>query len=215
MENFTLHPNSIPQTLLHLPAFLHNRLTLLTMDNVFTPDLLNTPTFFQRLLKKPLKENAIIEVNNLLASKPLHDISVDEVIEIGNRYNVDLKAMFIDQLRALYERYVTRCFEDNALSADEANDLNYLRMLLLLDEGDISDIYEVYATNAFKTNLDETLSHGGIDDEKIAFLHKLQQSLNLPDELAKKITEEGKNIFLEMQLAKITDDERVSPEEME
>ena len=46
------------------------------MANVYKIKEYLRPTFFQRLFKNNPHENAIIEVNNLLALKPIKEISL-------------------------------------------------------------------------------------------------------------------------------------------
>ena len=53
----------------------------------FEEKKLKKPDFVQRLLGKQPKENAIIEINNLLARKGVKDVSFDEVREITHRYH--------------------------------------------------------------------------------------------------------------------------------
>lgn len=185
------------------------------MNKIYWIEELKRPNIFQRLFKKESKENALIELNNLLATKQLKEITLEEISEISSRYNVDLHHSFLTQLRELYERYLNRCFEDNVLSDSEVEELGYLRHLLILEEHEVSDLHEKSGGEIFKKSYDDSISNGSLEKSKEEFLDKLQKNLRLPDRVAEKISLESRHHLLDVQLNKITEDGKISPDEWE
>lgn len=183
------------------------------MYNVFTAEELANPGFFKRLLKQQLVENAIVEVNNLLATKPLMDIVTDEVQEIGARYNVDLHEVFSDQLKDMYRLYLNKCLEDNAISNQEIDELRHLSNLLLLDDEQVTTIHDELTSDIYKQNYDDVLNNTQSQTEKEVFIAALQQNLRMPDAQVARIKKASNDYFMDAQLDKIMDDKQVSDEE--
>lgn len=53
------------------------------------------PSFFGRIFGKQPKENVLIEINNLLALNQanLKNLSLDKILVIAEKYNVDINGM--------------------------------------------------------------------------------------------------------------------------
>ena len=71
---------------------------------IFNLEPLQEPSFLQRLFKIAPSENAIIEVNNLLAEneKNIKSVTVDNIISILGRYKTDLRHEFKASRIALF-----------------------------------------------------------------------------------------------------------------
>ena len=185
------------------------------MDNLYIKLELQNSGFFQRLLKNEPKENAFIEVNNLLATKPIKEIQLEEIEAISTKYKINLHEKFLNQLKELYERYLKKCFDDNILTDQEVDELTYLRHLLALEDYEVSEIHDKLGGDIYKKSYDEAINKGVLEESKKSFLSQLQKNLHLPDEIANKITSESRKNFINLQLGKIIEDGRVSPEEWE
>ena len=68
------------------------------MDNIYTKLELQSSGFFQKLLKNELRENALIEINNLLATKSIKEIQLEEIEAISAKYKINLHEKFPAQL---------------------------------------------------------------------------------------------------------------------
>jgi hypothetical protein len=71
------------------------------------------PSFFQRILKIEPKENALVEVNNLLVCKPTASIEETEITAISEKYKVNLRKKFLVGLKDLYRNNLLSCLADN------------------------------------------------------------------------------------------------------
>lgn len=184
-----------------------------SMDNLYPIKELKRPNFFQRLFNLVLKENAIIEINNLLGTKPLNGINIGEIESISAKYKVNLHKKFPDQLKELYQCYLSQCLADNVLTDIELNELNSLKHLLVLTDSEVSDLHINMASEIFRKSYDVAISNGTFEKSKEEFIDMLQKNLRLPDEIANKIIDEGRNHFLDVHLKKLASNRKISPEE--
>lgn len=185
------------------------------MENIYKTFEYQKPSIFQRLFKQEPKENAFIELNNLLARKNLKEIQIEQIEEISSKYKVDIRIKFLDRLKELYERYLEKCFADNYLTDEELEDLSLLKHLLLLKDFEINELHNKLGGDIYKRNYEDAIRNGTIEKSKEEFIYKLQQNLKLPDSIANKISSESRNQFMDIQLGKIIEDGKISPDEWE
>lgn len=95
-------------------------------------------SFFQKLFKQSVEQNAVIELNNLLATKSIKSISLEEVIEIEHRYKLTLNDVFRLNLEEFYAVYLNYCLGHYPLSKECIEELEHLKVLLSLDDDCIS-----------------------------------------------------------------------------
>jgi len=183
------------------------------MDNLYTIAELKQPNFFQQLFKILPKENAITEINNLLATKSLSEIKVEEIEAISAKYKIDLHEKLLVELKELYQHYLKHCFEDNILTDNDLDSLICLKYILMLNDSDVNELHTKLASDIFKESYDEAISNGTFGKSKEEFINTLQKNLRLSDEIAHQISEERRNHFMDMQLQKIVADRKISPEE--
>jgi hypothetical protein len=183
------------------------------MNTIYSIRELQSPSFFQKLIKKSPELNAYIEVNNLLATKIICDIKIEEIEEISTRYKLDLKSTFSNQFKELYLIYLKYCLTDSHLTENELQDLNHLKQLLALNNQEVSELHNRLATAIYKMSYNEVINDGQIDKNEQEFLDTLQKQIQLPEELANKISVDARKILLDKQLEKIIEDERISPDE--
>src|SRR5205807_10656586 len=84
------------------------------------------------------KEEAIIELNNLLAhAKELKQVSSQDIDAIASKYHIDFRKEFSEQREGFYSAYLEHCLADSTLSDDELVDLSHLKALLSLSDGTV------------------------------------------------------------------------------
>ncbi|MBC5994020.1 hypothetical protein [Pontibacter cellulosilyticus] len=170
-------------------------------------------SLLQRLLGQHPEENAVIELNNLLASKQIQKISRQEVGQIAQTYQTDFLRQFQRNMEEFYAVYLNHCLQDNILSQDELQSLKHLRGLLQLDERTVEGLHAKIGEQVYKASFEKAVADGRITPEEKAFLEKLEADLKLPEALAKKISEEVRGTFIQNYVASIIADERLSPSE--
>lgn len=183
------------------------------MTSPFSFIELKKASFFKKLLNTNPKENAIIEINNLFATKPLTTIQSTEILNISDKYKVNLPLEFPDSLLKFYETYLKECIKDSILTEDEIKDLAHLKNLLALSDLEIKKIHNQIAGEIYKKNYAEVINDGEISESERHFLSNIQKNLLLPQEIANKISNECRSIFMQSQFSQIISDQKVSPTE--
>lgn len=228
-ELYRIIYNSIPEEILTLPtrdiscqkknkSSADNSKTLsekpIESQTIYTKINLKQPGFIQRLFKTQPKENAIADLNNLLAKKPIKEIKLEEIEAISEKYEVNFYKEYADKLKELYLIYLKHCLEDKLLTDTEIDELSCLKHLLGITDSDIDTLHNKIATEIYKKSFEAAISDGRLEKEEQDFLQKLQNNLKLPIEMAYQISNESKNIFINNYISGIISDERLSTDEL-
>ncbi len=184
------------------------------MTQVFKTRPLKAQTFFQKLFRKHPPENAVVEIQNLLASKPILDVRRYEISQLLDKYkNANIFRIFKSDIEALYKRYLEHCLRDKAFSEKDLEELQHLKKLLNLTDKDVKALHEEVTKEIYREGVDEALADKRLDEQERDFLEKLQQDLKLPDEVANAVYVEACKALINKFLIKATEDKRLSPEE--
>ena len=98
-------------------------------SEVFLKKELKKPNIFQRLFKQLPKENALIEVNNLLASKAIRDITESDMSDISEKYKINIHQTFLANLLEMYAAQLKYALIDKKLTEEELDELRALKDL--------------------------------------------------------------------------------------
>lgn len=180
---------------------------------VFTRKSLKPQSFFQKIFRRQPPENAVTEINNLLASKPLLDVRLTEVSNILAKYKPNVLRLFAHDIMQLYERYLQHCLTDKALSDKDLEALNHLKRLLSLNDKAVKDIHLKVAKQIYKESVEEAVADRNLTAEEREFLRKLQTELTLPEEIATELQREVKQTMLTRFLLEAVADGQLSPDE--
>lgn len=181
--------------------------------NLFQTIPLRNTSLFQKIFKQLPEENAVIELNNILASKPIKDISTNEIEDIQNRYKLNLNKEFQLNLEEFYTVYLNYCLADKVLNEQELIELNHLKLILNLDDKTIDKLHAKIGEVVYKKSFLEAVADGRLTKNEEDFLNKLETTLRLPKELADKISSETRIQFIENHVSQIIADQRLSPDE--
>lgn len=194
-----------------------NNLTikLKIMHNPFSSEKPVQPKYLQRLFKIKQKENALVELINLLASKPLPEVKAIEIKAISTKYKVDIRHRFLSRLKELYTQYLLHCIADKKISDQEVANLNYLKELLFLNDFEVEEIHNQHAGDIYKDSFNDVISDGLIEESEKEFLLRLQKDMRLTDISEEMISSESTQKYMQIQIDKIIDDGKISPEEWE
>jgi hypothetical protein len=182
-------------------------------QTIFQTAALVPVSFFQKILKQQPQENAIIELNNLLASKPIIKIKQSDIFNIENRYGISLEQEFKLNLEEFYAVFLNQCLEDKSLSTEELDCLKHLKLILSLDEKAIDNLHSRIGIIVYKKSFEEAVADGRLTKSEQDFLNKLETYLKLPKQLAEKISSETKTAFIQNYVTGIINDQRLSPDE--
>jgi hypothetical protein len=147
-------------------------------------------SFLQRLRGRKPIENAIVEVNNLLARVDrVRSVSPEQLAAIAHSYDVDLTARFADGLEKLYRDYLVFCLSDRRLTDEEVADLAHLQEILGLTSECVDTIHRRVARDVYFRTIDEVVADGAVDERERLFLVQLRAHLSIPDEMAENMLE--------------------------
>jgi uncharacterized membrane protein YebE (DUF533 family) len=142
----------------------------------------------QRAIGRKPRENAWVEVNNLLASvDEIREVRPEQVARIAERYRMPLRGEFVGRLERLYRDYLVYCLADARLSAEELCDLAHLKRILRLTDRALAEIHESVAKQVYALTVDAVLADGRIDPAERAFLDTLQQHLAISGKVVDRI----------------------------
>ena len=149
---------------------------------------LSRRTILQRALRKLPRDNAWIEVNNLLAdADEVRDVRPEQVARIAEKYQMPFSREFCGRLERLYRDYLLHCLADGRLSPDELSDLAHLKRILRLHDRALCDIHEKVARQVYAQSVDAVLADGRIDPGEREFLSTLQQHLAISGAVVDRI----------------------------
>jgi hypothetical protein len=159
-----------------------------TLRTPFQTLPLKSGTVMQRVLRRHPRENAWIEVNNLLASVPaVRQVRPEQIARIAEKYRMPLRGQFLGRLERFYRDYLIYCLADARLSAEELSDLAHLKRILRLDDRVVCAIHERVAMQVYAQTVDAVLADGRIDAVEREFLHTLQEHLAISRKTVERI----------------------------
>lgn len=199
----------------NIVRLIANNLKEKQIMKIFNLKSLQKPSFFQRLFKSQPSENAIIEVNNLLAKNEpdIKQISVDDVIEISDRYNTDLRRKFKARRIELFTDYLHYCLSDSRLTDREMEQLYHLRDVLMLSEVDVNEVIEQESAKVYAKHVRAAVSDGELAEVEKQNLERLKNELLLSKEVANEIYSKSASEILQRFVDGAISDERISPDE--
>ena len=101
--------------------------------NGFERTPLQRKEFLRRLSSRPETQNATIEIKNLLADNPVTSISMLQVADILNRYQVgfsELRPEFVEIVHHIPRHALLQCAEGKALPRSAYDDIDHLKTSL-------------------------------------------------------------------------------------
>lgn len=147
---------------------------------------------FTRLLGRRAKGGAIQEIEDLLArAERVSDVAAEQLTELAERHGLDLSRRMRTPRKNLYRRFLEHCLVDQALSAEETDDLAHLRMILQLQELDAARVHDEVARAVYGHAIDHVLEDHRLDPDEAEFLKRLRDELEIPEEVGKELLQEG------------------------
>lgn len=185
----------------------------MTTISLYKVAKLHKPSFLQRLFKQAPEENVIIEINNLLASKPLLEIQQSDISRISSRYQVDAFHIYKKNFYEFYAVLLNFFLRDKKLNDEQHKNLSHLKGLLGLSNYDRDIIHTKLCSSIYYKRFQAVISDGRLSDDNKAMLDKFEKNLVLPSKIAVKISEELRGNFVRARLDEIVKQQRLSPEE--
>lgn len=167
----------------------------------------------QKLFNQLPYENAVIEVNNLLATETLRTIASSDIEAIEKKYGLNLNKEFRLNMEEFYAVYLNYCLADRALNEDEAGNLRHLKIILGLDDKTIQSLHSKIIGEVYKVSYEQAVADGRLTEDEKYLLQAIETNLQISTELANKISAEVRTQHVNNYVANATADQRLSPEE--
>jgi hypothetical protein len=174
---------------------------------------LSSPSFIQKVMGVKIKENALIEINNLLAEKELQRITVEEIHQIADKYNVNFGTDYEQGTIEFYRAYLLVCLEDKFLSENELQDLRHLKFILELNDKKVDETHQELAGQIYKEEVEKVIQDGELDENERVFIEKLQNDLKLPKEFANRIYQQSGQELIQSLMNNAISDAKLNPQE--
>lgn len=193
--------------------FMRNTGIISMSTEIYQHVQLKGPNLFQRLFRQTPEENAVIEINNILARKPILEITSEDISDVVGNYRINVFSTFPKNFYEFYAVYLNHCLKDQSLSDQEIIELKHLKQLFGLNDVDVEKIHNAITGAIYQKSTEEAVKDGRLIENEKEFLRKLQIELKMPNELADKISKEVRGKYINDYLQKSLSDQRLSPEE--
>ncbi len=189
----------------------------MVLTQAFYPAKLEPVSVWNKVTGQKQQKNALIEINNLLAERPLLNIQGADVQTILERYDLNLFCDFSDgSLRDLYKKYLRYCFDDNHLDAEETKRLLHLKRILGLSDKAVALANHQVCQEVYARSLDEALEDQRLHPKELAFLHQLRHCLQLPPTLENQVQQsKAADLIIRFIKGEITEQPLTTDEEEE
>jgi len=184
-------------------------------SKVFSIKELKKASLFQKLFNRQPKENALIEINNLLATKNIRDISEADLSDISEKYKLNLHQTFLADFLEMYTAQLKYALIDEKLTEDELDELRTLKELFGLSQSQVISIQEKLTGEIYRRHMTSAVSDGVVTSQEEENLQKLQRELCIPNGLVERISSQIKSIRVHQFVDGVISRGSVSPKEEE
>lgn len=178
------------------------------MSVVFKEHPLIVQSWMQRLLKQYPQENAILEVNNLLAHKEITAITKTELEHIEHKYGLSLHKTFPLNLEEFYGVTLNYYIKSGSFSTKERSILTHLRSLLELSTDQVKFLHQSIAEPFYKEQVKKRVDSITFKREDNTYLKNLAQYLEINLVAAEDILAESKQSKLSERIRALGADAR-------
>ena len=169
--------------------------------------------FFQKIFGQHPDQNAVIELNNLLATKDIKNITADEVLAIETKHNISLSEEFPLNLEEFFATYLNQCERNKTSDNSQQENLKHLQLILKLSDETTAHLYQKVGEGIYREAYENAISDGHMTDEREATLKKLGNELKLTEGITNPISDISRHNFIDNLLKKIVADGKISPDE--
>jgi hypothetical protein len=173
---------------------------------------LREPGWIERLLGKKPRDNAFLEIRNLLARTPIRELSPAQVEQVLAGYGLTPEEAE-PQFKNLYAMVLRNAVRDFELTDEEMAELSHLRRVFGLSDADVRSIEGEMLEDAYRTQTRLAVGDTRLTDEEKARLQELAARLRIPESLARSIREEEVGKVFDRVFNATIVDRRLSEEE--
>ena len=173
---------------------------------------LQPTSFIANLLGRRPKENAFLEIHNVLATLPIYHISEDAITSCLSRYGVAQEEAK-PRLLNIYSQVLEHFIGDLSISDDEAEQLRHLATIFKLTTNEISQIHTELVYLHYEKSVRHALQDNQVSDDEKAALDDLWAKLRIPESTANEIYKKHAVPIYNQAMSDALADKLLSPEE--
>lgn len=185
------------------------------MSAVFKEHPLIAQSWMQALLKQHPEENALLEVNNLLARKDITAINKTEIDHIEQTYGLSLQKTFPLNLEEFYAVTLHYYMKSVHFSTSERSVLTHLRMLLDLSSEQVKFLHHTIAEPFYSEQVRKRVGSITFHKEDNTYLKRLAQDLEIDLVTAENVLIESKQSKLNERIRTLAANARWDQEKEE
>jgi hypothetical protein len=175
------------------------------------------PNVVEKLFKKIPEKNFLVDVNNLLAKETLDTLSPDQILLLGDKYQIkDASKKYKSELLKMITLFLIEHLGNWGSDVNDYKSAKKLQNILGIPE---NDFYKEYVALASRIMVDQVLeiltNSKKFQIQEITQIEKLRQTLEIPVDNANHIIEEVKKKIVQDCMDNMISDKKVSPLEME
>ena len=180
--------------------------------NGFDTVELNKPGLLGRLMGRKPKINAIREIQNILATRPLADVAAADVEHILSDYLLPRDDAH-EGLKELYKSGVKARAQHLHLTDDDIADLRRLHYILGLDDKSAKESELEVLREHYRNGLKHALLDGALSDSEKTSLIRASTSFGLPADIQAAIYKDEVHAVVQQAFNDAIKDRRLTPNE--
>jgi hypothetical protein len=147
---------------------------------------LKKASFMDRVLRRQPRENAFVEINNLLACVPVMKLDRESIDRCLEKYEITHEKAR-SRLLNFYSIVLKNFLLDTRLEARELEKLHHLKHIFSLEDKEIGSIHKNLVQPVYKMHIRKAIADGELTEEEKIGLQKIAERLYIPKEFAKKL----------------------------
>lgn len=183
--------------------------------NLFSVSIKPKASFFKRLFGGKNGSTLVEDLNDLLASKELLSITLDDIYGLTHSHNKNLRKHCLEDVLDIYGKYLKYCLDDKYLSEQEIEELKHLKKILMLHDEEVGKMHNKIAGEVYKMEVEKAVEDGRLSSDEKRFLRKLQNDLKLASPIATKIYQDTASDLLKKFMDEALSDYRLTEQEEE
>ena len=168
--------------------------------------------FVANLLGHRPKENAFLEIHNVVASLPIYHISEDAVTACLSRYGITQEEAK-PRLLNIYSHVLEHFIKDLLISDDEVEQLRHLATIFKLSSDEVSQIHTEIVYPYYEKAVRHALRDRQLSDDENAALDSLCSKLRIPESAANEIYKKHAVPIYNQAIGDALADQMLTPEE--
>jgi hypothetical protein len=145
-------------------------------------------SLLQKVFRQRVDTNAVREVNNLLATVPVEQLSKKHVDEIGKKYNIDLCKIFMLNLEEFYAVYLNNLISRQHSYYKENSNLHHLQNILGISQPAIDMLHTKIGAAWYEKEMLKCINNNRFSLQEQKLLNEFSKNVRLPVKTAEEIS---------------------------